>query len=88
MSKTTEMLLEIVTPQGIFLSQKVTFIKAPGVKGEFGILANHISFYLFLNDGIIEYDAGTRKHISIGSGILECVRNKIVVMTKSAELQD
>ena len=86
MEQRKEMLLEIVTPQGVFLSQKVTFIKAPGVKGEFGILANHISFYSILNDGTIEYDAGSRKRIAIIGGILECVRNKITVMTKSAEI--
>ncbi len=83
---TKEMLLEIVTPQGIILSRKVTYISAPGVMGGFGIMANHIPFYSILKAGVLEFEDGLRKKIAIEQGVLECVRNKITVMTQGAEV--
>jgi len=81
-----EMLLEIVTPQGVIFSKKVTYIKAPGVVGGFGILPDHIPFYSVLITGILEFESGGRNKMTIKDGVLECIRNKITVITKSAEL--
>jgi len=81
-----EMLLEIVTPQGVVFSKKVTYIKAPGVVGGFGILPDHIPFYSILKAGLLEFEDGSRKKISIQQGVLECIRNKITVMTQGVEV--
>jgi len=81
-----EMLLEIVTPQGVVFSKKVTYIKAPGVVGGFGILPDHIPFYSVLTTGTLEFELNGRNKMTIRDGILECIRNKITILTKSAEV--
>ena len=81
-----EMLLEIVTPQGVMLSRKVTYIKAPGALGSFGIMVGHIPFYSILTKGLLEFDAEKRVKMAVEDGVLECVRNKITVLTSAAEI--
>lgn len=36
--------LEVVTPSGAVVSEEVDIVTAPGVGGEFGVLANHAPF--------------------------------------------
>ena len=36
--------LEVVTPTGPVVSEEVDIVTAPGVGGEFGVLANHAPF--------------------------------------------
>lgn len=81
-----EMELEVVTPHGVFISRKVTYINAQGINGGFGILYDHIPLYSVLISGLLEFDDGLRRKIQVNGGVLKCVRNKITVLTSSAEI--
>nr|PZN22409.1 MAG: hypothetical protein DIU78_15735 [Pseudomonadota bacterium] len=47
--------LEIVTPEGIKLSEKVSELTAPSVDGEFGVLPGHRPMLAALTSGIVTY---------------------------------
>ena len=74
--------LEIVTPDGIKLSESVDELTAPSVEGEFGVLPGHIPLLAALKTGIVSYRVGgdvTR--VAVGPGFVEVVDDKALVLT-------
>ena len=47
--------LEIVTPTGVALRQKVDDVTAPSVAGEFGVLPGHLPVLAALRTGLVTY---------------------------------
>lgn len=81
-----QLLLEIVTPDKLVLSQDVEYVGAPGLLGEFGVMANHIPFLSALGIGSLMYKAGGRSHyIFVSGGFAEVSGNKVTILAEVAE---
>lgn len=83
------LLLEIVTPDKLVLSETVDYVGAPGYEGEFGILPNHIPFLSALAIGSLYYKSGGKtNHVFISGGFAEVSDNKVSVLAEAAELAE
>ena len=78
--------LEVVTPSGPVVSDEVDIVTAPGVGGEFGVLANHAPFLSTIKTGSLNYskDKQTR-FLMVSGGFSEVSNNKITFLVESAE---
>ncbi len=78
--------LEIVTPTGSKVDEDVDIVNAPGVGGDFGILANHAPFLSALKVGVLSYETGKdRVEMMISGGFCEVSGNKVTFLVESAE---
>jgi F-type H+-transporting ATPase subunit epsilon len=78
--------LKVVTPGRLVLDEEVDEVTAPGVKGEFGVLPNHISFLTLLEPGEMSYKQGaTRRFLAISGGYAEVLDNVMTVLASAAE---
>jgi F-type H+-transporting ATPase subunit epsilon len=83
--------VQVVTPVGMLLARSVDEVIAPGVLGEFGVLAGHIPFLSALKPGVLTIrDGATRERYAVGGGYLEVgAGNKTVVLVdKAAAAED
>jgi F-type H+-transporting ATPase subunit epsilon len=78
--------LEVVTPTGPVISDDVDIVTAPGVGGEFGVLANHAPFLSTIKTGTLSFkqDKAT-KYLMVSGGFSEVSNNKITFLVESAE---
>ncbi len=78
--------LEVVTPTGPVISDDVDIVTAPGVGGEFGVLANHAPFLSTIKTGTLSYkkDKDT-KYLMVSGGFSEVSNNIITFLVESAE---
>jgi len=78
--------LEVVTPTGPVVSQEVDIVTAPGVDGEFGVLANHAPFLSTIKIGQLTYKQGNAVEVlMVSGGFCEVSNNKITFLVESAE---
>lgn len=78
--------LEVVTPAGPVVSEEVDIVTAPGVNGEFGVLANHAPFLSTIKTGMLTYKKDkTTKYLMVSGGFSEVSNNKITFLVESAE---
>ncbi len=78
--------LEVVTPAGAILSDDVDIVTAPGVGGEFGVLANHAPFLSTIKTGTLSYKQDKQtKYLMVSGGFSEVSNNKITFLVESAE---
>jgi len=78
--------LEVVTPSGAVVSEGVDIVTAPGVGGEFGVLANHAPFLSTIKTGTLSYKKEkTTKYLMVSGGFTEVSNNKITFLVESAE---
>ena len=81
--------LEIVTPDKVVLQADVDYVGAPGVDGEFGALAGHISLLAALSIGGMYYKQGAQTHHAfVSGGFAEVADNKVTILAEAAELAD
>lgn len=81
--------LEVVTPTGAVVSEDVDIVNAPGMGGDFGVLANHAPFLSTIKIGALTYENGKdRKALMVSGGFCEVSNNKITFLVESAEAQD
>jgi F-type H+-transporting ATPase subunit epsilon len=74
--------LEIVTPDGVKLSERVAEVTAPSVNGEFGVLPGHRPMLATLSTGLVTYVLDGQKHeVAIGAGFAEVVDDKVILLT-------
>ncbi len=74
--------LDVVTPQGSVLSTRVDSVQAPSVKGEFGVLPNHLPLLAALKCGLLVWEVeGKRKIAAIGPGFVEGGPDKVLLLT-------
>ncbi len=78
--------LEVVTPNGSIVSEEVDIVTAPGVGGEFGVLANHAPFLTTIRTGTLSYkkDRGTT-FLMVSGGFTEVSENKATFLVETAE---
>ena len=78
--------LEVVTPSGAVVSEEVDIVTAPGVGGEFGVLANHAPFLSTIKTGTLSYKRDrVSKFLMVTGGFTEVSNNKITFLVESAE---
>lgn len=78
--------LEVVTPTGAVVSEEVDIVTAPGVSGEFGVLANHAPFLSTIKTGTLSFKKDrTSKYLMVTGGFAEVSNNKITFLVESAE---
>jgi len=81
--------LEIVTPEGVKLTQSVEIFTAPGVHGEFGVMPRHRPMLAALTAGIVTYTrAGILESVAIGPGFAEVADDRAVVLTDHFTTKD
>ncbi len=80
-------LLELVTPERVLLREQVRSVRAPGIEGSFGVLANHAPLMTALAVGLIkvEYDNGDLEYIATSGGFMEVNREKTTILADTAE---
>lgn len=78
--------LEVVTPIGAVISEEVDIVTAPGVGGEFGVLANHAPFLSTIKTGTLSFKKDrVSKYLMVTGGFAEVSNNKITFLVESAE---
>ncbi|MCK6590794.1 MAG: ATP synthase F1 subunit epsilon, partial [Polyangiaceae bacterium] len=55
MAAAETILLEIVTPTGVALKERVNEVTAPSVAGEFGVLPGHLPLLAALRTGLVTF---------------------------------
>lgn len=80
-------LLEVVTPEKVVVSEKAQIVMAPGNLGEFGVLSGHTPFLSTLNIGRLHYkdESGNEQSVFISGGFAEALPDKVTVLAESAE---
>ena len=79
-------LLEIVTPDKLLLSQDVDMVIAPGTEGEFGVLHGHGQFLTSLRVGELRYQVGDNWHyMSIMWGFADVTPRRVTILAEVAE---
>jgi F-type H+-transporting ATPase subunit epsilon len=74
--------LEIVTPDGVALSEEVHDVTAPSVEGEFGVLPGHRPLLAALKTGIVSYhQEGAEHRVAVGTGFVEVADDHAVLLT-------
>jgi F-type H+-transporting ATPase subunit epsilon len=78
--------LEVVTPQGVLVSQEVDSVVAPGTEGEFGVLPDHVLFLSGIVPGELRYISGSVKgSMVVTTGFAEVSNDKVSVLVDAAE---
>src|SRR6185369_1342214 len=76
-------LLEIVTPTGVALRERVTEVTAPSVAGEFGVLPGHLPLLAALRTGIVSYKKDGQEHkLAVHHGFVEVAHDVMLVLTE------
>lgn len=66
------MQLSITTPRGAVVETEVEEVTAPGLVGEFGVLAGHVPLMAALKPGVLVYRAGDRATtLAVAEGFLQ-----------------
>jgi len=78
--------LEIVTPEKLEISAEVDELTAPGIEGEFGVLAGHTPFMTLLAIGELLYKKGEKTvYYAVSSGFVEVLNDKVKVLAETVE---
>jgi F0F1-type ATP synthase, epsilon subunit (mitochondrial delta subunit) len=79
-------LLEIITPERVVVREEVDIVTAPGVAGEFGVLANHCPMVAGIKIGPLRYKVGDKEEwVAVSGGFCEVSGNKITFFVEAAE---
>ncbi len=81
-----KLLLEIVTPYGLVVSEEVDEVVCAGSEGEFGVLPGHVPFFTTLKIGMLTYKKGnSTKYVFVNWGYAEVRPDKVMILADSAE---
>ena len=81
--------LEIVTPNGLILSEEVDEVVCSGSEGEFGVLPGHVPFFTTLKIGMLTYKKGNEaRFVFVNWGYAEVGPDRVMVLADSAEKSD
>jgi F-type H+-transporting ATPase subunit epsilon len=81
------MTLEILTPDKKVFEGEVTAVTVPGTMGSFQILRDHAPIISALEDGpVIIKNKTDEQTFHIKGGVVEVLKNKIVVLTEGVAL--
>lgn len=79
--------LELITPEARVMAENVRSVRAPGIEGSLGVLANHAPLMTALTVGVlkIEHDNGDMEYISISGGFMQVTPDKVIILADTAE---
>lgn len=78
------MLLEVLTPDKKIFTGEVTSVSVPGTSGAFQVLNNHAPIISTLEKGKITVKEKGNTHVfEINGGVIEVLKNKVVVLVES-----
>ena len=77
---------EIISPEKIIFSDKVTMVTLPSYEGDMSVLKHHISIITFLRPGIIKVQKkkGDFDDFFVQDGTVEYFNDNLVVLSASA----
>jgi F-type H+-transporting ATPase subunit epsilon len=79
-------MLELVTPERLVVSEEVDEVIAPGYEGEFGVLPEHTQYLATLRIGVLRYRKSDQVwKIAVGGGFAEVTPERVVIMADVAE---
>ena len=82
-----KILLEVVTPSKLLVSEEVELATAPGTDGVFGAMANHAPLLATLKIGEMHYlNEGNTVRIALSGGFCDVSNNRMTVLAESAEI--
>lgn len=74
------MRLEIISSEKVLFKGNVQSVTLPGSLGTFTVLEQHAPLISTLTHGVVVYMiGGTPKQVSVNSGVVEVLDNKVVV---------
>jgi F-type H+-transporting ATPase subunit epsilon len=77
--------LEIITPEKKIYSGEVSSVSVPGMSGRFQLLEDHAPIISTLLNGKVKVkDQEGLKEFDVKSGVIENLKNKIVILAESA----
>ena len=81
--------LEIRTPEKLVFEEQVSSVTAPGIEGNFQILADHIPFLTILTTGVINIQTmdGDRS-LATSGGLFEVLSGRVTALLDTAEWSD
>jgi F-type H+-transporting ATPase subunit epsilon len=79
--------IDIVTPEKKIFEGKIRGMVAPGIDGEFGVLADHAPFATILAPGVValNHEDGKTEMMAVSGGYVEVTREKVVLLVETAE---
>tara|TARA_A100001011_G_scaffold351597_1_gene391791 strand:- start:249 stop:638 length:390 start_codon:yes stop_codon:yes gene_type:complete len=75
--------LEIISPEKILLSEKVSSITIPAFEGEMTLLTDHIPTITFLRPGIIKVFGSKEVKFFVEEGTVEFSKNTLIVLSST-----
>ena len=77
--------LEIISPEKIIFSDKVTMVTLPSYEGDMSVLKHHISIITFLRPGIIKIkkNDGNFEEFFVQDGTVEYFNDSLIVLSVS-----
>lgn len=77
--KTSEMILDVISPERTLVHAAVEAVELPGTKGRFEVLKDHAALISSLEKGVIAYRNGeSADKVAISSGFVEVDDNHVV----------
>lgn len=77
--KTSEMILDVISPERTLVHAAVEAVELPGTKGRFEVLRDHAPLISSLENGVIAYRNGeSTDKVAISSGFVEVNDNHVV----------
>ena len=77
--------LDIITPDKKIYSGEVTSVSVPGMSGRFQMLNNHAPIISTLTNGKIKVnDASGVKEFEVTGGVVENLKNKVIILAETA----
>lgn len=81
--------LEVINPEGRAYESEVVHFRAPGLEGDFGILADHAPIMAALRIGKLHVDEPLESFdFAISGGYLEGHDNEVVVLAETCERKE
>lgn len=82
MTEANQIVLEVVTKEGVALKKTVDELTAPSVNGDFGVLPGHRPLLVALRTGIATYRVGNEEvKCAVGPGFAQISDDKAVLLT-------
>ena len=75
--------LNVLTHEGLAITDEAVSVIAPGGLGYVGMLRNHAPMVTTIKPGTLTWTRvdGTRRTIHVGEGLLEIVTNRLTILT-------
>ena len=81
-----KLILNIVTPEKLLVSEEVDQVNAPGTEGDLGILYDHAPILTNLRSGQLSYEnEGETIALVVSGGYLEVTDNRVTVLAGTGE---